>query len=365
MSGKEYLEAIKANLEDGRNQHRMGQNLLGAFGYVRRRATAIAEINAALEELGLETDPSITSEMPLNTPHIIFKLRVASDTDASMAQASEDTDISEASDNFDAQLQDADGGDNINLPEPTFRVAELASANVAVECISPNASIKSAYGTMLLNNYSQLVVASGDKPMQQSIKGIVSLQSIAKALMIGQHETVNDCIDDDVYYADANTDLKEVVGQLEDKEVVLVIGIDKRLQGIITSWDLAEYFAKIAEPIKRIEETESRLRTLLEKQLGKQTVIEFLGSKRLLNDGSDNDSISDLNEFTLGELRSALENPEHWEHLSLPFDRKVFILALNEVCDYRNRFMHFREPLTEEERTKLTNFCNTVREIPL
>ena len=53
MTGREYLEAIRTNLESGRNQHRMGQNILNAFGYVRRRATAIEHINAKLDELGL------------------------------------------------------------------------------------------------------------------------------------------------------------------------------------------------------------------------------------------------------------------------------------------------------------------------
>ena len=57
MTGQEYLEDIRGNLESGRHQHRMGENLLRAFGYVRRRATAIEEINATLEELGLLADP--------------------------------------------------------------------------------------------------------------------------------------------------------------------------------------------------------------------------------------------------------------------------------------------------------------------
>ena len=53
MSGREYLEAIKEQLDLGRHQHRMGENILGAFGYVRRRATALAEINATLQDIGL------------------------------------------------------------------------------------------------------------------------------------------------------------------------------------------------------------------------------------------------------------------------------------------------------------------------
>ena len=74
MPGQEYLEDIRAKLESGRHQHRMGENLLRAFGYVRRRATAIEEINATLEKLGLAADPPVNSEMPLRSPRIRFSL---------------------------------------------------------------------------------------------------------------------------------------------------------------------------------------------------------------------------------------------------------------------------------------------------
>ena len=364
MSGKAYLEEIKINLKAGRNQHRMGQNLLGAFGYVRRRATAIAEINDTLEELGLTATPSITSGMPLKTPRIIFGLKKAITDTASTAQTSEETDATGTSAMLDAQAEDAED-DDINPPEPIFRVAELASATLAVECISPNASIKSAYTTMRLKKYSQLVVASGKQPSRSDIKGIISFQSIAKAMMNGEPNTVRDCIDDNVSYVELHDDLKNVVSQLESNEVVLVIGVNGRqrgrLQGIVTAWDLAEEFAKLADPFKRIEEIESRLRNLLETRIGKQKVVEFLGDQ----DTSGDNSISDLEELTIGALQRVLDYPEHWDKLNVAFDRKVFISALDEVRDYRNRLMHFRDPLSEDEMTLLTNFCDTVREIPL
>ena len=71
---KSSLEAIRAELVMKRHQHRMGENVLRAFGYVRRRATAIEEINASLTELGLVANPSISTDMPLKTPRIRFSL---------------------------------------------------------------------------------------------------------------------------------------------------------------------------------------------------------------------------------------------------------------------------------------------------
>ena len=357
MTGREYLEDIRTQLQSGRHQHRMGENVLRAFGYVRRRATAIEEINTTLEQLGLVAYPPISSDMPLKIPRISFSLKAANG-----AVSLETGDVLDASghNGFGSPLQDTDDNDS-NLPEPAFSVSELASANTDVECVSPNASIQMAYTTMLLRKYSQLVVADHATPMQQDIKGIVSFQSMTKALMNGKPKTVGDCIDKEVCFAQSDDDLKLVVNHLSGNDVVLVIGRDKRLQGIVTAWDLAEEFAGLVDPFKRIGEIEERLRTLVRVRLGKDKVAEFLRDQGLSGD----DPIAEIEELTMGELQRVLEFPEHWDALKLSFDRAVFIDALSEARSYRNRLMHFRDPLTETEMRRLSSFCDTVREIQL
>ena len=362
MAGREYLEKIRTELRSGRHQHRMGENLLRAFGYVRRRATAVEEINTTLDELGLVTTPPITTEMPLRAPRIRFRLRpdgVNEGTDPSYEDQPEALDSEE----IDSQLQDLeDSDDDLSyIPEPAFTISELASANTEVERVSSNASIQVAYTTMLLHKYSQLVIADSDKPMQQDIKGVVSFQSMTNALMNGNPKIVGDCIDKDFCTVESNTDLNSVVEQLKKKDVVLVIGQDKRLQGIVTAWDLAEEFAYLVDPFKRIGEIESRLRTLIERRIEKDKVAEFLSE----HVAPSNDSTGKMEELTMGELQRVLEFPEHWDSLKLPFDRGIFIGALDEARGYRNRLMHFREPLDEDEMKRLTDFCNMVRQIQL
>ena len=357
MSGKDYLQDIKTNLELGRNQHRMGETLLKAFGYVRRRATAIEEITATLKDLGLETNPTINSDMPLRKPRIIFSLK--SETLEPVEQSNHSESNNTEPPVLEAQELEAD--DDINLPEPAFSVSELASANKDVAWVNPNATIHTAYTTMLLGKYSQLVVTSSKEPKQQDIKGIVSFQSIAKALMNGKPATVGDCIDNSVPFVPSDDDLKSVVSQLRENDVVLVIGRDKGLQGIVTAWDLAEEFAGLVDPFKRIGEIEERLRTLVGKRIGKDKVSKFLSEHGLSSD----DPTAELDELTMGGLQRILEYPDHWDALALAFDRKVFIDALNRAREYRNRLMHFRDPLTEGEMAQLTNFCDIVREIQL
>lgn len=358
MDGRDYLKKIRAELQSGRHQHRMGENVLRAFGYVRRRATAVNEINATLDELGLIADPPISSEMPLRAPRIRFYLK---DANSVAIAETVDSDDASASDTVDHELQDIEDSDS-NLPEPSFSISELASANCDVKCVSPNASVQEAYTEMLLHKYSQLVVANNSKPREQDIKGVVSFQSLAKALMNGNPKTVGDCLDDTVPSVPSNADLKSVVRQLSENDVVLVIGRNKRLQGIVTAWDLAEEFAELVDPFKRIGEIEERLRALVRRRLGKDKVAEFLRD----HGPSGNNSVAELDELTMGELQRVLDFPEHWGALRLvAFDRVVFTKALNQARDYRNRLMHFRDPLTEKEMRQLSNFCDTVREIQL
>lgn len=357
MAGRQYLEGIKAALQSGRHQHRMGENVLRAFGYMRRRATAIKEINDTLDQLGLVAEPPINSEMPLRTPRIRFSVK---SQDQVMPVETQELIQTTGDLEYGSPMEDEEELQSI-LTEPAFSVSELKSASTYVECISASESIKTAYTKMSLRKYSQLVVADQQQPMQQAIKGIISFQSMTRALMGGSPETVGDCLDTEVCFAQIHDDLRSVVGQLSGNDVVLVIGEDKRLQGIVTAWDLAEEFAQLVDPFKRIGEIEERLRALVIVRLGKQKVGEFLREQGLSGD----DPLAEIEDLTMGELQRVLDYPEHWGQLKLTFDRNVFIGALNEARDFRNRLMHFRDPLTELEVRRLSSLCETVREIQL
>ena len=178
--------------------------------------------------------------------------------------------------------------------------------------------------------------------------------------MNGSPDTVGDCITS-APYAKIDADLNTIVRALSANDVVLVFGVDNRLEGIVTAWDLAEEFAVLVDPFKRLSEIEERLQILLERRLGKDRVAEFLSDQ----DRSDNKSIEALEELTMGELQRVLDNPVNWDDLNLAFDRREFITGLNYIRGYRNRLMHFGDPLTETEMTQLTNFCDMVREIQL
>lgn len=185
---------------------------------------------------------------------------------------------------------------------------------------------------------------------------------MAKAVLSGAPKRVRDCLDDGVQIVSSDADLKDVVPMLKESDVVLVVGNDHRLQGIVTSWDLAEEFAQLVDPFMRIGEIEDRLGTLVSTKLGHERIAEFLSDHR----SADSERSEQPEELTMGELQRVIEYPPHWECLGLvAIERGTFIAALDAIREFRNTLMHFKDPLTLEEASKLTNFCHLVREIPL
>ena len=87
---------------------------------------------------------------------------------------------------------------------------------------------------------------------------------------------------------------------------------------------MAEEFAGLVDPFKRLDEIEARLQTLLERRLGKDKVAEFLHDQNV----SGNRAVKALGELTMGELQRVLEYSEHWDDLKLAFARREFIAAL-------------------------------------
>lgn len=357
MSGRDYLTAIKKELAAGRHQHRMGENILAAFGYVRRRQTAIDEINKALDDLELQTDPPIGPDMPLRVPRIRFSLKAV----GTPPQAIDEEPVEPEPE--DVEQQEEGLPESLETLVPAFRIAELDAADQPVDCIAPDAPLSEAYTRMALRKYSQLVVGNGNKPRRQDIKGIVSYQSIAKALLTGQPTTVRECVDDSIPVLRSEADLKDVVPLLGVHDVVLVVGSDQRLQGIVTAWDLAEEFAQLVDPFKRIGEVEGRLTALLNAKLGKDRIHEFL-LKNPPSVPSGDASGSNGDGLTIGDLQRIFEHPDYWANLGLKgVHKSTFTDALERTRLFRNRLMHFRDPLTAEEAKELTNFCDIVREI--
>ncbi|MBI4234147.1 MAG: CBS domain-containing protein [Chloroflexi bacterium] len=349
MSGREYLQTIHAELKKGRNQWRKGANILEAFGYVRRRQSAIDEINAELKRVGLRKDLPIDTNMPLTDPYIRFRLEedeVAQTFPTEVAHVTND------------QVPELVEADSISAPLPAaFKVKNLAAAQKQVECVKPTDTVATAYTKMSTKDFSQLVVTDGSNALQTAIKGTVSYKTIAtRFLHAGKAENVRECLDQNPPVVSSESDIADVMKHLHEHAAVLVVGNDKRLCGIVTAWDLMDEWADLVRQFQQIGYVETGITFLLLQRLDRLCILSCLAIE------GKNPPLEKLEELELGDLLRVIQNPENWQKLGLPYDRVHFSSALDRIRKMRNQLMHFRGPLSQEQMTELNNFSKTVEQ---
>lgn len=341
MSGGDYLDQIKQELELGHRQWKLGYKLLNAFGYVRRRQSAIDQINQELNARGMLTTPAIDSDMPLDS-YITFQLKnpVAAAAGGDPAPAEVSVEAIEAE-----ELQLSAG----SPPETALSIGNLEAAERVPAWINPNATLSEAFTRMELNGYSQLVVATSD--LANSVKGTISYESITRAFVHGAPVTVADCVTDSLPAVDADEPLLDVVKKFEESDAVLITS-KGRLSGIVTRSDIAGEFNNLAAPFLLIGEIERRIRWLIACRLEES---DYLGS----DDAPIAKTVSDL---SLGEMQRVLESEPHWQTIGLPYDRATLIKELDQIRLFRNRLMHFREPLQPEEIKQIRAVTELLRD---
>lgn len=217
--------------------------------------------------------------------------------------------------------------------------------------VNPNDSLQSALTKMQLNDYSQLVVATGER----AVKGVISYRSVAREQLHGQPKIVGDCLENPPEVT-LNEPLLDVVARFEQCDCVLVRGDDGRLCGIVTPADIAREFHAMTAPFLIIGEIETHLRWFIDRALDLSNVTISAapppGSGRLPARASD---------LSVGELERILENPEYWGKVGIAYDRTEFCKALDDMRRFRNQTMHFGDPLSQQEVNRLRNLANALR----
>lgn len=201
---------------------------------------------------------------------------------------------------------------------------------------------------MLRHDYSQLAVMSGSR----QLVGAVSWESMAKAAMVRP----------DLGLADATVPARlvrlgdpliPVIGTIIETGFLFVDGDDRALAGIVTTADLSDQFATLANPFFLLGEIERRLRHVLSACF----VPEDFARVRDPADGTR--PVESADDMTIGEILRLLERPEHYDRLEWPVDRREFVQALDEVREIRNEVMHFSpDPLAPEQLGLLHNFTS-------
>ena len=350
-----YLEAIKKELQAGHRQWRRGDKLLEAFGYTRRRQTAIDLIENRLKAKGMFTVPELTTSMPLDRG-ITFYLEGSKVEEVSQQEPSEvgsgmvETIVLASDDDSKGTKQitvtipeEPPSADEGTTGERSLIIGNLACAERAPLQISPSETVEKALTEMALREYSQLVVITG----QRTIRGIISYRSVAQAFLHGNPKTVNDCLDKSVPMVERNEPLLKVIERFNEFDVVLVVGPDKGPAGIVTPADIAAEFGAMAAPFFLVGQIEEQLRWLVKDRLDLSSAMAAVTTSM---ERVEPRSVSDL---TMGDLHLLLSNDENWKKVGIKFDRVAFCRELDAVRDIRNAVMHFRDlPDGATERVK-------------
>jgi len=329
---KELVEAA-SQLKRGKKQDPVTtRQLLSWFGAQRRGYYVMQALHAALDSVGLQTDPNFENV------YIDAPIRFIAKPAKSAKEA--------------AACNDAVLAPAPFVPDPTPRVGLLPSANATPLSVKPTQTVQEAVTLMLTHDYSQLPVMDGER----ALKGVISWASVGRHLALGLKCTqVRECMDAP-HVINNDSPLFAAIETIVSHDYVLVQLSDKRIGGIVTTADLSLHVRQLAEPFLLIGEIENHIRRLIHRKFVKEDL------EKVRDPASNSRVIEDVHDLNFGEYIRLLEQPESWSKLKLDLDRTIFIRALGDVRLIRNSVMHFDpDPLPEEDIKKLREFVKMMQ----
>lgn len=231
--------------------------------------------------------------------------------------------------------------DEAEETDPTPRLSLLKTANLnkiketgegkGLTYVSRDTPLNQAITLMILNDFSQLPILSG----QRDVDGVISWKSIGRALALGKTcSIVSDC-KDDVIILNYDEPLFNAVKFVLEKDFVLVRQKDKTISGIVTMTDIGEQFITMAEPFLIIEQIENHIRKILDQKFS----TEELSLQQTYEEKPK--EIKNLSDLTFGQYIKIIEDPKKFEKLKINIDRSLLVNQLDEVRKIRNDVMHF------------------------
>ncbi len=325
-----FLQEARASAEAGKPKSIKIRRLLRYVGAARRGTVVVGRLQRILDEHHLVSDPPFTQGWIDN--YVVLR-PAGSDAHRPAPGPTAPEAASEAS------------------AHVALTVASLRSATAGVCSIERTEGIELARSRMLRFGYSQLAVMSGVR----RLVGAVSWESMAKAGLRPGDVTLGDATVPATPVRQSD-DLIALIPRIIAEGFVFVLSEDQSLSGIVTTADLSEQFATLANPFFLIAEIERRLRLILTRHFTAEDLADAIDPEDSERDVTSPDSL------TLGEVARLLENPEHWGRLEWPLERKEFIAALHAVREIRNDVMHFSpDPLSDDQLQALHNLLAWLR----
>ncbi len=212
------------------------------------------------------------------------------------------------------------------------KLSLLPTATRVPLSVSREDTLRHAETQMLLNDYSQLPVMTGDR----TIHGLISWKSIGRAHVVGTAGLrVIDCMDTEVRVLAAEMPLLKAVAEIIRHEIVLVHDRSKKIVGIITTTDLSVQLRDLTDAFLLVGNIEREMRRLIGDRFTSDVLRSFVppDSGRV---------VSSVDDLSFGEYLRLLQVPDYWSQLGLKVDAAVVLKRLEEVRAIRNAVMHFR-----------------------
>ena len=298
--GFQKLRAISRQMRTDREQgfapnppRLTPRELASWFGYERRSAWLVEQVQEELESCGLHTEPDFN------------------DVGA------------------DDRISILDSSVPVAPSDNTLRVNTLpAAANVPVS-VKPDDELSKAKTLMAGYDYSQIPVMTSPR----EVKGIITWKSIGSSTA-SNGDKVRHFMDDSPQTIDGRRPLFEAVDIIANHGYVLVRGHDNSITGIVTISDINSQLLQLTEAFLLVGEIESHVRSIIHCRFTREEVLSALHR-------SDSDPPNGIGDLMFGEYCRLLEAPDLWGKLGLHDDRAIFVKQLHEVRKVRNDVMHF------------------------
>lgn len=278
-------------------------------------------------------------------------------------------------------------------------INELLEGKPEPVAVLPADKATTALARMTRHDYSQLPVIDGGR-----VRGLITYESIMQAI-----RRFNCSVQDLLASAamikaekrSVDDDLFDVLPLMERTGSVLIVDGNERLLGIITNYDIMDYFRRRAENMMLVEDIETMLRDLIlcafsdgaggTDQVKLDEAIKAIDSRRdalhkqfkkglahyLQNAGLDQSKLNasvaaqscnvmapeqepkEFEQLTLSEFIDLLCSKDRWQQVYQPLfglSAEHVRRLLDRVREIRNGLAHFRHDVTAEEHDAL-RFC--------
>ncbi|MFE7193758.1 CBS domain-containing protein [Kitasatospora sp. NPDC057541] len=339
----ERLKQARENADNGRPMSVTVRELVGWWNALRRGYLVTGQIDAELANHGLVTAPSFDKVHFDSVVHLVSAAHEEDDTvDPEVLLSPPAAGPVPVS----VPLDDDDDDE----PEAGLTVGNLLPAAPGIVSVLPDATYQEAITKMAINDYSQLPVISG-----RNLRGAVTWESIARARYANPEATFSDAIIP-ARAVSYDHDLIDVLPELVKFQFVLVRDQKQAIVGIVTASDVAMAYGSLASPFFLVGELDQRLRRIIATNFELSYVQELCAR-------SGQGAIVSFDSLSMGHYQQVLGNPDAWNQLSWPLDRKVFGERLDQIRKIRNDLLHFNpDPLPEDAIEKIRNMINLLRE---